>query len=88
MGNEAFEISDSEDDDEQTQASQYAPTGDAYMAGLRSNIAEQIWTTRSTVHNSQLTCHGSQFTAHNSQLPAPASAVYSYSSPLHYQYGL
>ena len=41
---EMFELSDSEDDDDDVEAQRtsYVPTGDAYMVGIRNNIAEQI----------------------------------------------
>ena len=43
--NEMFELSDHEDDDVDAgaQRTSYVPTKDAYMAGIRNNIAEQIW---------------------------------------------
>ena len=38
---EMFELSDSEDDDNNAEAQRtsYVPTGDAYMADIRNNIA-------------------------------------------------
>lgn len=46
MENGVLELSDSDDDDDETQRRGYVPTCDAYMAGIRNNIAEHIWRAR------------------------------------------
>lgn len=42
---ECLILSDSDDDEEESQGRDYVPTSDAYMAGIRNNIAEQLWRT-------------------------------------------
>ena len=44
MNKEKVRCLDSEDDDDDVEAQRtsYVPTGDAYMVGIRNNIAEQI----------------------------------------------
>ncbi|CAL9241871.1 unnamed protein product [Arabidopsis halleri] len=46
MENGVLNLSDSDDDEEEIQGRDYVPTGDAYMAGIRNNIAEQLWRNR------------------------------------------
>ncbi|EFH62112.1 predicted protein [Arabidopsis lyrata subsp. lyrata] len=73
MENGVLDLSDSDDDEEESQGRDYVPTGDAYMAGIRNNIAEQLWRNRRYTicgHRSPLL-----FTTLRYRFPLPASAL-------------